>query len=109
MSVLRANIEGKQYDVIVAKTQADINKGMSIYQSKPVYGMLFMLMGNYSMFTMNGVKFPIMVYLYDKDWKLITKYEAKPGEPARRFPKTSREINNETIYEYPYYMIEIPI
>lgn len=104
--MIRVNIEDNLYDVIVAKTQSDINKGMSIYQYKPIHGMLFLLNGSYSLFTMNNVNFPLMVYLYDSKWNMITKFNAEPGEPTRKLPQIQ---NDKGKYEYPYYMIELPI
>lgn len=109
MNTIKAIIDGLPYNLVVVKTQKDISKGMSIYQNKEQIGlnkgMLFILAGNYSTFTMKDVKFPLHVFIYNKNWKLISSWISYPSDSQMSFPKSS--IDGK--YECPFYMIEIPL
>lgn len=84
-------------DVKILTSNRDISLGMSIYDKPPKHGLLFIFDGNSRIFTMNGVKFPIVVYLLDHNLKIRENFTAYPGDP-------NRHINSGIKY-----MVEIPL
>lgn len=97
MRTTTINLNNKPYTLMILSSVNDINKGMSIYDTPPSTGMLFELRGLYTMFTMNGVKFPIHVYLYDNNRQLIYDFVATPDD------------KDTSILSGIWYMIEIPL
>ena len=68
-------------DTFIVSDKESIGKGMSVYDTPPTHGLLFLLHKKYSTFTMDGVKFPLHVYLYDHMGKLMSYFIAHPGDP----------------------------
>lgn len=91
------HINGMEYSVVDASSMDAILKGMSIYPTPPNHGMLFHLRGRFTMFTMNGVKYPLRVYLYNSNKHLVNTFTAYPGDPDRN------------VLVGVWYMLEIPI
>ena len=82
------------YELEIARTQQEINVGMTKYEY-PSIGMLFILEGQYAWLTMDGMKFPLEVFFYDRDWNMLEYIYAYPDDPPRRMPRDA------------YYMIEL--
>lgn len=73
----------------------DIVTGMKKYINPPSHGMLFILNGRYSIVTMEGMKYPLIVSLYDRNRILISR--------SILYPEDKITISSDI-----YYMVEIP-
>jgi uncharacterized membrane protein (UPF0127 family) len=91
------SFQGHIYPTLIASEQHDINVGMGAFDIPPPYAMIFMLRGNYSTFTMNGVNFPLHVAFYDRNFRLLESFTAIPGMRNRANPQGA------------YYMVEVPL
>lgn len=75
----------------------DLEVGMKRYTEPPDHGLIFYLQGRYRYITMVGVRFPLLVILYDVAGNEITRFKAWPGQDMIPIdPRT-------------YTMVEIPL
>lgn len=81
---------------IELRRETNLETGMKRYNHPPPYGLIFSLNGRYRFITMTGVKFPLLVLLYNKEDIILDRFIAYPGQD--RIP-----INPDT-----WTMIEIP-
>lgn len=75
----------------------DLEMGMKRYTEPPNHGLIFYLQGRYRYITMEGVRFPLLVILYDSAGYEIDRFIAKPH--VRKIPIDPRT----------YTMVEIPL
>lgn len=90
--------------VFIPETNEEIGRGMGLFSDTfhrqgvlPKLGMLFLLEGRFSNFTMDGVPFPINVTYYDKNWNIVRSFIATPGMNNSRIPPTVWWMYEETI------------
>lgn len=94
----RSHSNGSVVPVYLAENSREVNMGMSTFGDRyPDRGMLFPLRGNYSTFTMDGVKFPLEVYMMDVSGNILDHFIVHPGTK-------DRQITANT-----YWMLEFPL
>lgn len=81
---------------IPLRWETDVEVGMKRYTKPPPYGLIFLLDNKYRYITMIGVRFPLLVLLYDRNGAMIRRFIAYPGEDSIPIPLDT------------YIMIEIP-
>ena len=93
---------GRRYPVLVTESVEENMKGMSIFTPQflrtgrvPNRMMLFEFQGLYRRFTMEGVSFPLRVYMLDKNMRVIDHFIAYPN------------MNDRPISPNTWWMLEI--
>ena len=88
---IKKAIMGKKYTLLVADTQPKQLAGMRIFDEVPYRtGMIFTYNSPVlRSFTMEGVKFPLRIFFFDVQNKLIDSFTCLPGQtnikPSRPF------------------------